>query len=90
MIAVGATTRNGCQADYSNSGVDLDVVGARRRRRRPDADNASGRGHLPARATGSWIYQQTFTVRACARFGLPGGYEGTSMASPARRRPSRR
>ena len=25
VIAVGATTRNGCQSDYSNSGADLDV-----------------------------------------------------------------
>ena len=32
--------------------------------------------------TGDWIYQQTFRGGSVRRFGLPGGYEGTSMASP--------
>jgi serine protease len=31
---------------------------------------------------GSWIYQETFLGNSVADFGLPRGYEGTSMASP--------
>ncbi len=49
VVAVGATTRNGCQSDYSNSGADLDVsapgggVDAAQRRQ------PLGPGPLPAR-----------------------------------------
>jgi serine protease len=81
VIAVGATTRNGCRSEYSSYGPDLDVV-------------APG-GGVDAEATtpeetalchpesaGAWIYQETFTGSSVRRFGLPGGYEGTSMASP--------
>jgi serine protease len=81
VIAVGATTRNGCQSDYSNFGSDLDVV-------------APGGGVDSEPETteelelchpddpGDWIYQQTFRGASVRRFGLPEGYEGTSMASP--------
>ena len=79
VIAVGATTRNGCQADYSDSGADLDVVA-------PgggvDAPNPEDPNCDPDDLTGDWIYQETFRGRSVRRFGLPGGYEGTSMASP--------
>jgi serine protease len=81
VIAVGATTRNGCRTDYSNSGSDLDVV-------------APGGGvdaepevteEVPfckPHDGGDWIFQQTFRGHSVRRFGLPPGYEGTSMASP--------
>jgi serine protease len=81
VIAVGATTRHGCKSEYSSFGADLDVVApgggvddeplsaAEDRRCRPET-------------WGSWIYQETFLGNSVRRFGLPPGYEGTSMASP--------
>jgi serine protease len=81
VIAVGATTKDGCRSEYSSYGPDLDVV-------------APGGGVDAAPTTpeevalchpesaGAWIYQETFTGSSVRRFGLPGGYEGTSMASP--------
>jgi len=81
VIAVGATTRRGCRSDYSSYGSDLDVVA-------PgggvDSDPASPQ-ELAAchpERSGAWIYQQTFTGASVRVFGLPRGYEGTSMASP--------
>ncbi|MGH2762682.1 MAG: S8 family serine peptidase [Thermoleophilaceae bacterium] len=81
VIAVGATTRNGCQSDYSNEGPHLDVVAP-----------GGGVDAEPKTAQevpfcdpgdrGDWIYQQTFRGRGVRHFGLPPGYEGTSMASP--------
>jgi serine protease len=32
--------------------------------------------------SGAWIYQETFIHNSVRKFGLPRGYEGTSMASP--------
>ena len=81
VIAVGATTRNGCQSDYSNRGSDLDLtapgggVDAA-----PQASEELQYCH-PDDAT-DWIYQQTFRGGSVRVFGLPGGYEGTSMAAP--------
>ena len=80
VIAVGATTEHGCLADYSNTGSGLDLVapggGADAvDRRRPE---------LPARSRspGRDIFQFTFRGTSPRRFGLPRGYEGTSMAVP--------
>jgi serine protease len=83
VIAVGATTHRGCQAEYSNAGRDLDVVA-------PGGGEDAGLALLQGDpydrrvcnpdATGRWIYQQTFTS-SVRRFGLPRGYEGTSMAA---------
>jgi serine protease len=81
VIAVGATTRRGCRSEYSSFGADLDVVA-------PgggvDADPATPQKAAVCRPelSGSWIYQETFSGASVRRFGLPGGYEGTSMASP--------
>ena len=78
VIAVGATTERGCLADYSNTGNGLDIV-------------APGGGtdaliiddpHCDASRPGRDIYQYTFTGTNPRRFGLPSGYEGTSMAVP--------
>lgn len=81
VMAVAGTTARGCQADYSNSGLDVDI-------------SAPGGGSDVANVTtpydqsvcrpdqpGQYIFQQTFTSGA-RTFGLPPGYEGTSMAAP--------
>jgi serine protease len=82
-IAVGAISRNGCQTDYSNSGSDLDLVAPGGGVDAPNADNPWDLEHCdPADGTGDWIYQQTFRGSSVQRFGLPTGYEGTSMAAP--------
>jgi len=81
VIAVGATTRHGCRAEYSSYGADLDVVapggGA-------DSKPSEPEEQLFCRpeTSGSWIYQETFLGNSVAKFGLPRGYEGTSMATP--------
>jgi serine protease len=82
VIAVGATTRNGCQSDYSNSGADLDIMAPGGGVDAPNADTEWDIAHCRPDDPGEWIYQQTFLGRGVRRFGLPGGYEGTSMASP--------
>lgn len=79
VVSVGATTEHGCQADYSNDGPGLDIVapggGA-------DADIPSDPVHCrPDDRAGHDIFQITF-AGSVRRFGLPAGYEGTSMASP--------
>jgi serine protease len=86
VIAVGATTERGCLADYSNGGRDLDVVapGGGVDGPPPLADgerNVWDDATCDPNASGKDIFQQTFT-RSVRRFGLPGGYEGTSMAAP--------
>jgi serine protease len=78
-IAVGATTRDRCLANYSNSGDRLDLVA-------PGGDedtsllsdpNCHYNRRLPD------ISQMTFFDSAHPnRFGFPGGWYGTSMSSP--------
>jgi serine protease len=79
VIAVGATTEHGCLADYSNDGSGLTLVapggGA-------DASLPGDPNCHPELPAGRDIYQVTFTESSPRRFGLPAGYEGTSMASP--------
>jgi serine protease len=79
VMSVGATTEHLCQAEYSNDGRGLDIVapggGA-------DAAIDEDPTHCrPDGRPGRDIFQLTFqgSVR---RFGLPGGYQGTSMATP--------
>ena len=81
VIAVGATTITGCQADYSNSGDDLDVAAPGGGADAPNADSVWDAAHCKPDSPGKPIVQQTFT-RGVQRFGLPRIYEGTSMASP--------
>jgi serine protease len=80
VIAVAATTDSGCEADYSNAGSDVDVSAPGGG---PNAPNDDNEWDLRAcsHGRGRDIYQQTFTS-SLRRFGLPGGYEGTSMAAP--------
>jgi serine protease len=79
VMSVGATTEHLCQAEYSNDGRGLDIVapggGA-------DAAIEQDPAHCrPNARPGRDVFQLTFqgSVR---RFGLPGGYQGTSMAAP--------
>jgi serine protease len=81
VIAVGATTPTGCQADYSNSGDDLDVTAPGGGADAPNSDSAWDIAHCDPDSLGKPIFQQTFT-RGVSRFGLPPIYEGTSMAAP--------
>jgi serine protease len=79
VISVGALTEHGCLADYSNDGPGLNIVapgGGADARIPEDPEHCR-----PADESGRDIYQLTFegSVR---RFGLPSGYEGTSMAAP--------
>ena len=81
VIAVAATTITGCQADYSNSGDDLDVAAPGGGADAPNTDSVWDAAHCNPDSPGKPIVQQTFT-RGVQRFGLPRIYEGTSMASP--------
>ena len=81
VMAVAGTTIRGCQADYSNSGVDVDISA-------PGGGRDSANINTPYDAEvcrpnqpGRFIFQQTL-LGSPSRFGLPGGYEGTSMAAP--------
>src|SRR5215212_1037839 len=81
VIAVGATTRHGCRAQYSSYGSDLDVVapgGGVDSAPSARQENLLCRPETP----GSWIFQVTFLGESVREFGLPPSYEGTSMASP--------
>ncbi len=79
VMAVGATTEHGCLAAYSNDGSGLALVapggGA-------DANLSGDPNCHPDDPPGRDIYQETFTGSSVRRFGLPSGYEGTSMAAP--------
>lgn len=78
VLSVGAITEHGCQADYSNSGPGLDLTapGGGQDAILPGDDNCD-----PDAAPGRDIFQTTFSG-SVRRFGIPGGYEGTSMAAP--------
>lgn len=77
VLAVGATTERGCLSEFSNEGRGLDIVAPGGGQ---DAGTTGEANCLPSEI-GRPIYQLTFTgsVRS---FGLPGTYEGTSMAAP--------
>jgi len=79
MVAVGATTERGCQADYSNRGSDLDLVAPGGG---PDAALGADPRCRPGEPPGRDIFQVTFEGGSVRRFGIPDGYVGTSMAAP--------
>lgn len=87
VISVGATTVRGCQAEYSNSGSGLDLVapGGGIDAVPPPAGspevNEYDTNTCKPDESGPDIFQQTFT-RNIKTFGLPPGYQGTSMAAP--------
>jgi len=79
VVSVGATTEHGCLADYSNDGAGLTLVapggGA-------DADLPGDPNCHPEDPPGRDVYQVTFSGSSFTKFGMPSGYEGTSMATP--------
>jgi serine protease len=79
VVAVGASTEHGCLAAYSNFGPALTLVapggGA-------DASLPGDPNCHPEALPGHDIYQVTFTGSSYTKFGMPSGYEGTSMATP--------
>jgi len=78
VLSVGATTQHRCVAEYSNNGANLDIVAPGGGE---DARIAGDPNCRPDERPGGNIFQMTFdgSVR---RFGLPGGFQGTSMAAP--------
>ncbi|MHB1860480.1 MAG: S8 family serine peptidase [Solirubrobacteraceae bacterium] len=78
VISVGASTEYGCLASYSDYGPHVDIVapGGGSNARLPQDSNCSAAG------TGRDVFQETFLGSNPRVFGLPGGYEGTSMAAP--------
>ncbi len=83
-LSVGATTINGCLADYSDYGNGLDLVAPGGGSDTFDLDTSSGStdpANCRVTNPAASIYQMTF-ARNPRSFSLPGTYQGTSMASP--------
>jgi serine protease len=79
VVAVGATTRDGCLANYSNSGPSLALVAPGGG---PDALLPHDPACHPSRTLPP-IYQMTLSDPPhWSRFGYPGTYIGTSMSAP--------
>ena len=78
VLSVGAITEHGCQAAYSNSGPGLDLSAPGGGLDAILRDDVNCR---PDDRPGRDIFQMTLQG-SVKRFGLPGGYEGTSMAAP--------
>ncbi len=79
VIAVGASTEHGCLASYSNFGTGVTIVAPGGG---PDANLPGDPNCNPDLASGRDVFQVTFLGTSPRRFGIPGGYEGTSMATP--------
>ena len=80
VIAVGASTAGGCQAEYSNYGTGLDVTAPGGGADAPLSDSDWDRAHCDPGRHPREIYQQTF-LRNPRDFQLI-GFEGTSEAAP--------
>jgi serine protease len=79
VVSVGASTEHGCLASYSNYGSTLSLVAPGGG---PDASLPGDPNCRPEATPGQDIYQVTFTGSSPSVFGIPSGYEGTSMATP--------
>lgn len=79
VVSVGATTEHGCLANFSNDGSRLTLVAPGGG---PDADLPGDPNCHPEQPAGRDIFQVTFTGSSPRRFGIPSGYDGTSMATP--------
>ncbi|HWH92307.1 MAG TPA: S8 family serine peptidase [Baekduia sp.] len=77
VLSVGSTTEHGCLSDFSNQGTGLDLVAPGGG---PDAplDDAG----CTQAAAGRNIAQMTLVGVHRTNFGIPRGYQGTSMAVP--------
>ena len=78
VMSVGATTEHGCLSEYSNLGRGLDVVAPGGGADALEDDPSCRPDGTPGRS----IVQLTFEGDSVRRFGMPGSYEGTSMAAP--------
>ena len=79
VISVGATTEHGCLASYSNDGAQLTLVAPGGG---TDATLPGDPNCRPEAPPGRDIFQVTFEGSSPRVFGIPSGYEGTSMATP--------
>ncbi|HLI32032.1 MAG TPA: S8 family serine peptidase [Solirubrobacteraceae bacterium] len=79
VVSVGATTEHGCLADYSDYGRRLTLVAPGGG---PDASIPQDPNCHPEGPPGRDIFQVTLVGSSGHRFGIPDGYEGTSMAAP--------
>jgi len=79
VVSVGATTEHGCLAAYSNDGPGLTIVAPGGG---PDANLPGDPNCHATEASGRDIFQVTLTGGSPKKFGIPLGYEGTSMATP--------
>jgi serine protease len=79
VVSVGASTEHGCLAAYSNFGARLTLVAPGGG---PDANLVGDPNCHPELPAGRDVFQVTFTGSSLHRFGIPSGYEGTSMATP--------
>jgi serine protease len=84
VISVGAITKDGCQADYSNGGQGLKLVAPGGGSDAPNSDDPADIANCHPGIDLPPIFQQTFAHDGSVRrFALRGSeYEGTSMASP--------
>ena len=87
VIAVGATTENGCRARYSNVGRGLDIVAPGGGEDDPDdptcpKDVTEGRDIYQTTFPWSGVQSAPRSTSSYRRFGLPSGFIGTSMAAP--------
>ena len=79
VMSVASVTEHGCVSDFSNQGRGLDIAAPGGGEDAPYADDPNCRPDEPA---GRDIYQVTLTgPRSNRRFGIPGTYQGTSMAA---------
>jgi serine protease len=79
VVSVGATTEHGCLAAYSNDGAGLTLVAPGGG---PDAYLPGDPNCHPELPSGRDVFQVTLTGEGPRSFGIPSGYEGTSMATP--------
>jgi len=78
VLSVGSTTEHGCLSDFSNQGAGLDLVAPGGG---PDAP-LDDPGCTPSGKDGRNIAQMTLVGVHKTSFGIPRGYQGTSMAVP--------
>jgi len=83
VISVGATTINGCRANYSNDGPGIDLVAPGGGTDAALSDNPRDAATCDPQRGGPPIFQETFArERAVRSFGFPSAYVGTSFAAP--------